>query len=298
VARNDATLQELDTPLRNRKQLVNSSTLYPAINGQYKVTVRADQLLEKVYILPTSVAFNAARMQSTSSFFVADHAVGANGCLLPMRAISDAMAERITRQTFVPNHAALVPVVHAAIQDTIIAQLKKEKKSADPFVCNMNHFPDQWRYAVLHDMQHVPGHHETLEKVFSDAAELSSFVGSCLLHADGGWKKPNLFIKLQINSSEENDRKRKRDAQPMGSVRVHLPTARLTLKCSIVEFNNSILMRGNVPGKPNELPDDGGTRWVWNLATHDFQSSLARRPTTREILAANPQMAEKALWPS
>jgi len=298
VTRDKQTQQELDTPLRRRKQLVNECTLYPAINGQYKVTVRADQLLEKVFIFPTTVAFNAARIQSTSSFFVADHAVGAQGTLLPMRSISDAAAGRITRQTFVPNHAALAPIAHAAIQDAIIAQLKQGKKRADPFVCNMNHFPEQWRYAVLSDMQHVPGHHETLERVFEDDAALSAFVGSCLLHTTGGWKKPNLFLKLQITSSEENDRKRKRDAQLVGSVRLHLPTRRMTLKCCVVEFNNSILMSGNIPGKPKERPEDGGNRWIFNLATHQYQSSLARRPTTLEILAANPQVAEKTLWPS
>ena len=337
VATDETTLAELAKPSSTRARLLNTHTLYPAINGCYTLAVHAHQLREKVYIVSSAVAVEAARIQSSHSFFVADHAIGQRGSLLPLHAMPREDTERITRQIFVPNHMALVPIAQAALQvhwpseppttrafaqntsvtqeppheidmpvvllialqDAVIDKVRREKQRADPFTFDIPHFPEPWRHAVLQGMQHVSGSHEYLEKVFSSNDELSAVFGSVLLHTDGGWKRRNVFIKLQISSSEPDEppAKQRRGTQPMGSVRLHLPTGKLTGRIGAVVFNNASLTAGNVPGRPSTLPTDGGTGWVFNVATFQYQSNRMPRPTTSEILRAHPQLAEDALFP-
>ena len=133
VAKDAATLAEVEKLPSKRLQLVNEHALYPAINGTFPVKLQLHQLLEKVLIVPPVVGLEAALIQSTSSFFVADHAIGAGGRLLTMRAMAFDAAESVARQIFVPNHAALRPVVHAAIQDAIIAKVKAGKRACEGF---------------------------------------------------------------------------------------------------------------------------------------------------------------------
>jgi len=130
IATDESTQEELAKKPEKRLQLVNEHALYPALNSCYKVSVRPEKLLEKIFIVPTMVAFAATRIQSPSSYFVGDHAVGPNGQLVPMRATPGEVAVGITKQLFVPNHAVLAPVAHAALQDAVINKVMREKQRA------------------------------------------------------------------------------------------------------------------------------------------------------------------------